>query len=112
MSWTDEDASAWEEKLQTSGSKTCWSVLKQAGLPSRLAEALLQEASGSASNSLADRKTATLTKKEKATLLQKLIGYTLPCTGHEGYPKARPLCQSCGLKYRPTMYGRVYHRLI
>ncbi len=94
VSWTDEDEALWEDRLKASGAKTALNVLKQNGLPSRLAEALLAEASSVTKTSLAEKRVATLTKSERAAVLQKLLGYTLSCTGHEGYPKVDTVMKS------------------
>lgn len=90
ISWTDEDVAVWEERLSKAGSKLVPSALRQSSLPSRLAEALLQELSEDSQQKLSERRAADLSKGERAALLQKLTGYPLNCTGHEGYPKVRP----------------------
>lgn len=87
VNWTDEDLTVWEGRFRAGGSKHLLTLLKQHGLPSRLAEALLEEASPEAGPSLLERKVADITKEERASVLRCLTAYALLCNGHEGYPK-------------------------
>lgn len=77
----------WETLLSTasttSGTLLLTTVLKRAGLPVRLADAICEEAGAPL-----DRKMSELRKAERLKLLETLCGYELVVTGHEGYPKA------------------------
>lgn len=56
-------------------------MLRQAGIPGRLADALAEEVG------IRDQQTAQLKKSELELLVSRLTNYPLASTGHEGYPK-------------------------
>lgn len=78
--WTRED---WEkcisESAASSGASLVATVLRKQGIPARLAEALC-DATGMPAN----RKVSELRKAERLQLLNDLVSYQLPITGHEG----------------------------
>lgn len=88
MDWTGEGTEAWEERFRSSGAQRVPAILRQSGIPARLAEALTHELG------LADRQIAQLKKSEMQALLKSLASYPLDCSGHEGYPKALPFSLS------------------
>jgi predicted Rossmann fold flavoprotein len=80
--WCELDTVAWDEELR-SGSAGVVGPLLRRRLPSRLADALLQEAAVPA-----DRPLAALRRDERTRLVAALSRYPLPWTGDEGYRKA------------------------
>lgn len=80
--WTDHDDAAWERTLIEETTGTVASLLRRR-LPSRLADALIEEAGVPMDRSLAE-----LRRQERARLVDALTRYPLPWTGDEGYRKA------------------------
>ncbi len=80
--WTGEDGPAWDRALREEPSGTVASLLRRR-LPTRLADALIDE-----SGVPADRSLARLRREERARLVDVLAHYPLPWTGDEGYKKA------------------------
>lgn len=80
--WTGDDAEAWDRELQQAAAGTAASLLRRR-LPTRLADALLQEAGVPLDRSLAE-----LRRDERRRLVNTLARYPLPHTGDEGYKKA------------------------
>lgn len=80
--WTGEDARAWERTLVEEPSGTVTSLVRRR-LPTRLADALIEE-----SGVPAERSLAQLSREERARLVDVLARYRLPWTGDEGYKKA------------------------
>ena len=69
-------------------------LLRQYGIPVRLATALVQEHG-------ADGKAiAQLSKAQLRALIDALVDYNLQCTGHEGYAKVGCVCQAVNLSSR------------
>ena len=81
VQWTEMDAPAWEALLQHSGGSVAATV--RTHLPSRLADALVEEA-----GLPPGRTHAELRRDERKALVDALARYTLPVTGDEGYKKA------------------------
>ncbi len=79
--WSDIPATEWESRLRR-GDLSVASVLSRE-LPERLSQFLLEQAGVPR-----DRRTSSLTRKERAALIERLTAYDLPWTGHEGYKKA------------------------
>lgn len=81
--WTSLDRDAWDQALRdaTRGA-TVGSVVRRV-LPTRLADALIDEADVDAARPLAE-----LRREERARLVDALAAYPLPWTGDEGYKKA------------------------
>ena len=80
--WTGEDAETWDRALQEEPAGTVASLLRRR-LPTRLADALIEE-----STVPPDRSLARLRREERARLVEALAAYPLPWTGDEGYRKA------------------------
>lgn len=80
VNWTAESLETWESRL-LGGSGTVISVLKS-HIPARLAELLIEEAG------LEGQTFAGLRKQERKKLLELLVNYKLPVSGHLGYKKA------------------------
>jgi hypothetical protein len=80
--WTGEDAAAWHRALMAEPAGTVASLLRRR-LPTRLANALIDEADVPAERSLAG-----LRRHERERLVHVLANYPLPWTGDEGYRKA------------------------
>jgi predicted Rossmann fold flavoprotein len=81
VQWSRLDAPAWNELLSQSPGPI--SVVVRRHLPTRLAEALLDEC-----NIGRNQSTAQLRRDERQQLVKKLTCYSLPWNGHEGYKKA------------------------
>ena len=81
MDWTGEGREAWEARLQ-SRRGTVASVLTR-HLPQRLVAQLLAEAGVPE-----ERILSQLRRDERLGLLDLLVRYPLPWSGHEGYKKA------------------------
>lgn len=79
--WSDLPAAEWESRLRR-GDLSVAGVLSRE-LPERLSQFLLDRAGVPR-----DRRTSSLTRKERAALIECLSAYQLPWTGHEGYKKA------------------------
>ncbi|CAN5716966.1 aminoacetone oxidase family FAD-binding enzyme [soil metagenome] len=82
VQWTELDAPAWERLLQEGGAGQIGPLLRRQ-LPTRLADALLAEASVDPARALAE-----LRRDERRQLVTALTRYPLPWTGDEGYRKA------------------------
>ncbi len=82
VAWTGEDAGAWDRALVGEPAGTVASLLRRR-LPTRLADALIEEA-----RVPLDRWLAQLSRDERARLVDVLARYPLPWTGDEGYRKA------------------------
>ncbi|CAK0786894.1 hypothetical protein CVIRNUC_010108 [Coccomyxa viridis] len=81
--WLGDSREAWQERISAAaGASSVGSLLRKHGLPQRLSEALCAELG------LEARRVAELRKAERSELLDKLTGYPLPFSGHEGYAKA------------------------
>ena len=80
--WTRHDASAWEEALRGSGTRTVAGALR-AELPDRLAGALARLAGVDPASPL-----SRLPREERLRLVETLVRGELPWSGHEGYAKA------------------------
>jgi predicted Rossmann fold flavoprotein len=80
--WGPLDRAAWETELG-SGSSTAVRTVMRRHLPSRLADALADEA-----GLPSDRVLAQLRRVERQVLLRTLTAFALPWTGDEGYRKA------------------------
>ena len=81
--WTTLDRPAWDAALRDSArGATVGSVVRRA-LPTRLADALIEEAGVDAARPLAE-----LRREERAWLVDSLAEYPLPWSGDEGYRKA------------------------
>lgn len=82
VQWTDLDAEAWDSVLRTPGPGLVATEVRSR-LPTRLADALLAEASISP-----ERTRSELRRDERLRLIEILTAYPLPWTGDEGYKKA------------------------
>lgn len=82
VAWTGQDANAWERALVEEPAGTVASLLRRR-LPTRLADALIEEA-----RVPLDRSLAQLSRDERGRLVEVLARYPLPWTGDEGYRKA------------------------
>lgn len=82
VQWTEHDGPAWERILLERGGGGVAPLLRR-HLPTRLADALLEEA-----GLPTDRALAQLRKEERSRLVELLAAYPLPWTGDEGYKKA------------------------
>lgn len=80
--WGPLDRSAWEAELGAGGTAAVRTVIRR-HLPSRLADALADEAGVPS-----DRTLAQIRREERQELLRALTAFTLPWTGDEGYRKA------------------------
>ena len=81
--WTTLDRDAWDAALRdTTRGSTVGSVVRRA-LPTRLADALIDEARVHATRPLAE-----LRREERTRLVELLAAYPLPWNGDEGYKKA------------------------
>ena len=74
----------WEQRIKQAGAASVVGLLRQNGIPARLADAIAAEVG------VRDKQVAQLKKHEAHALLSRLVSYPLACTGHEGYPKASP----------------------
>jgi predicted Rossmann fold flavoprotein len=81
VAWAARDAGEWQRDLTAATGSVVTAVARH--LPQRLAEHLLEER-----GIPRGRRTAELRRSERAALLEALVGYVLPWTGHEGYKKA------------------------
>jgi predicted Rossmann fold flavoprotein len=81
VQWSALDATAWEARLEETGSSIATTLARE--LPQRLATALMQEAGVPL-----DRRTSDLRRQERNSLIERLTSYELPWTGDEGYKKA------------------------
>ena len=81
VQWSARDADAWDHALRAGGGSVGAIVRRE--LPTRLADALMQEAAVDA-----DTPIAQLRKDARARLVRVLAAYELPWTGDEGYKKA------------------------
>lgn len=79
VNWTGESCQVWEERLRQAGAVRVQTLLRQSGIPARLADAI---AAG-----LRDKQAAQLKKGELQGLVARLVANPLPVSGHEGYPK-------------------------
>ncbi len=82
VAWTGEDAESWDRALVEEPAGTVSSLLRRR-LPTRLADALIEEA-----RVPSDRSLAQLSRDERGRLVDVLARYPLPWTGDEGYRKA------------------------
>ncbi|CAN5806947.1 aminoacetone oxidase family FAD-binding enzyme [soil metagenome] len=82
VQWTDLDAGSWDTALRQAGGGQVGPLLRR-GMPTRLADTLMQEANVDAQRTLAE-----LRRDERARLVTALARYPLPWTGDEGYKKA------------------------
>ncbi len=80
--WTAIEESEWERKLQQRSSQTVLATIREA-LPARLAEWLVADAGIESGRQLAQ-----LRREQRRALIDRLVRYSLPWTGHEGYKKA------------------------
>ena len=81
--WTEMDRDAWDRALiDGAGGATVGSTVRRS-LPTRLADALIEEAGVDAARPLAE-----LRREERLRLIGALAAYPLPWTGDEGYRKA------------------------
>jgi predicted Rossmann fold flavoprotein len=82
--WSALSARAWEEQLsiRLKPDTTVMSMLTL-HLPARLAEQLMNE-----TGVPLDRRTSSLKRSERLSLIEALTSYVLPWTGNEGYKKA------------------------
>jgi predicted Rossmann fold flavoprotein len=80
--WTPLEEDAWHAALQSDGTRTVRSVLRD-HLPERLALALANVAEVDPTRALSQ-----LRREERHRLVQTLVRGELPWTGHEGYKKA------------------------
>jgi predicted Rossmann fold flavoprotein len=79
--WSALPAAEWERQLMTGDVQVAGVLGRE--LPDRLAVALV-----SAAGIPRDRRTSSLTRGERATLVTHLTAYDLPWSGDEGYKKA------------------------
>jgi len=77
---------SWQQRLGRSGSKTVWTVVREA-LPRRLADALVASA-GLGQGGGADGRASELPKEARKRLLGALTACPLPVSGSEGYRTA------------------------
>jgi predicted Rossmann fold flavoprotein len=82
VQWTEHDAAALDVMLRQGGAGQLGNLVRRL-LPTRLADALLEEAGVGAQRPLAE-----LPREERARVVQYLARYPLPWTGDEGYRKA------------------------
>ena len=82
VQWTALGEPEWETVLRAGGARMTLSVLREQ-VPERLAEALLGAAGVDAKRPLAQ-----LRREERLRLIETLVRFDLPWTGHEGYRKA------------------------
>jgi len=82
VQWTDRGRDSWDDELRAPGAGTVGAIARRA-LPTRLADALLEEAGVDP-----ERPRAQLRREERGRILDVLCDYELPWTGHEGYKKA------------------------
>eukprot|EP00884_Botryococcus_braunii_P020547 jgi/Botrbrau1/7176/Bobra.0300s0007.2 len=83
VNWTGEGEEEWSRRLGAGGTASVSSVLRQAGIPSRLTEALTEAVQVPAGHTLSQ-----LRKGERTALLAALTSFPLACSGHEGFGKA------------------------
>lgn len=74
----------WATRLNRGGATRVTSVLRQAGIPVRLAEALVDAVQIPPGQTLAQ-----LRKEERTALLAAVTAFPIACSGHEGYGKVR-----------------------
>jgi predicted flavoprotein YhiN len=79
--WSDQDEATWHRQLRDSNARVVNVVAER--LPRRLAEALLAECGIATSLRAAD-----LRREDRMKLVERLVAYALPWTGHEGFKKA------------------------
>jgi len=79
--WSDLDERAWRQTLVGASGLIVTLLAKE--LPQRLAEQIVIEA-----GIPRDRRAAELRRRERSTLVDLLVNYSLPWTGDEGYKKA------------------------
>lgn len=72
----------WATWLSRGGATRVTSVLRQAGIPVRLAEALVDAVQIPPGQTLSQ-----LRKDERTALLAAMTAFPLACSGHEGYGK-------------------------
>ena len=82
VQWTPHDAEYWHALLLRYSPSSIGTLIRKA-LPSRLADALMQEAGVQP-----EQTTAQLPKDARVRMVQALTEYPLPLTGDEGYKKA------------------------
>jgi predicted Rossmann fold flavoprotein len=82
VQWTARDEVAWSTALKSDGPRGVVSLLR-GEMPARLADRLL-ELAGVAP----DARLAQLTRERRVALIEALVRYELPWTGHGGYAKA------------------------
>ena len=80
--WTPLGEAEWQDALRPQGTRTVLAAVR-AELPERLAGALIDAAGVSPSQTL-----STLRREERRRLIDALVRFVLPWTGHEGYKKA------------------------
>jgi hypothetical protein len=80
--WTPLDAEAWSALLQSGGAGTIGGLVRR-HLPTRLADALVEESAVPAERLLSE-----LRRDERARVIDRLARYPLPWTNDEGYRKA------------------------
>jgi predicted Rossmann fold flavoprotein len=80
--WTEHGDSEWTALLKPHGARTVAGALR-AGMPDRLAGALVQQAGVAP-----DRVLSELERDERLRLIETLVRGVLPWTGDEGYKKA------------------------
>ncbi len=80
--WTPLGEAEWQDSLRPQGTRTVLAAVR-AELPERLAGALIDAAGVRPSQTL-----STLRREERRRLIDTLVRFVLPWTGHEGYKKA------------------------
>ena len=82
VQWTELDAEAWNERLQSARAGTVGGVLGDA-LPNRLAHRLAEDAGGAW-----DQPLVRLPREQRLALVRALTAWPVPWSGDEGYKKA------------------------
>lgn len=82
VQWCALGETEWESRLQERSPKAVLTLVREQ-LPARLAERLLSE-----SRIEPGKQLAQLTRTERRDLIDRLVRYSLPWTGDEGYKKA------------------------
>lgn len=91
VQWCAVGEAEWERRLQERSTRAVLTLLRDE-LPARLAEQLLTE-----SRIEPGRQLAQLTRQERRGLVDRLVRYSLPWTGDEGYRKAEVTGGGVGL---------------
>ena len=81
VQWSALGAREWNAEFEAPSAGVA--TILSAHLPARLAEQLMKEAGVPG-----DRRTSSLRRPERITLIEKLTSYELPISGDEGYKKA------------------------